>query len=60
MKPFCADDVAVERRRYYFFFNHLFGLINGFGTEGPGERRRLARTCEIHYSFMRRLTVHLN
>ncbi len=30
----CADDVAEERLRYYFFFNHLFGLINGFGTAG--------------------------
>ncbi|ELK46088.1 rhizobactin siderophore biosynthesis protein RhbC [Halobacillus sp. BAB-2008] len=30
----CADDVAEERMRYYFFFNHLFGLINGFGTGG--------------------------
>ncbi|MGE6630935.1 IucA/IucC family protein [Bacillus sp. NPDC077027] len=28
----CSDDVAVERLRYYFFFNHLFGLVNGFGT----------------------------
>jgi siderophore synthetase component len=28
----CADDVAEERLRYYFFFNHLFGLINGFGV----------------------------
>ncbi|MEG9295627.1 IucA/IucC family protein [Mangrovibacillus sp. Mu-81] len=30
----CGDDVAEERLRYYFFFNHLFGLINGFGVSG--------------------------
>ncbi|ARI76612.1 IucA/IucC family protein [Halobacillus mangrovi] len=30
----CKDEVAEERLRYYFFFNHLFGLINGFGTSG--------------------------
>jgi siderophore synthetase component len=30
----CGDDVAEERFRYYFFFNHLFGLINGFGVSG--------------------------
>ncbi|MCY9223376.1 IucA/IucC family siderophore biosynthesis protein, partial [Bacillus licheniformis] len=23
----CSDSVAVERLRYYFFFNHLFGLV---------------------------------
>lgn len=28
----CADSVAEERFRYYFFFNHLFGLINSFGV----------------------------
>ncbi|MBO1512514.1 IucA/IucC family protein [Metabacillus bambusae] len=28
----CADTVAEERFRYYFFFNHLFGLINSFGV----------------------------
>ncbi|WP_240904155.1 IucA/IucC family protein [Bacillus sp. N1-1] len=30
----CADEVANERFRYYFFFNHLFGLINAFGVNG--------------------------
>ncbi|MCY8405359.1 IucA/IucC family protein [Bacillus sonorensis] len=30
----CSDGVAVERLRYYFFFNHLFGLVNGFGCAG--------------------------
>jgi siderophore synthetase component len=28
----CSDEVAIERFRYYFFMNHLFGLINGFGA----------------------------
>ncbi|MGR9050614.1 IucA/IucC family protein [Halobacillus faecis] len=28
----CEDDVADERLRYYFVFNHLYGLINGFGV----------------------------
>ncbi len=30
----CSDEVAEERLRYYFFINHLFGLINGFGVSG--------------------------
>lgn len=30
----CEDSVADERLRYYFFLNHLAGLINGFGTAG--------------------------
>jgi siderophore synthetase component len=30
----CADEVANERFHYYFFFNHLFGLINAFGVNG--------------------------
>ena len=37
----CADDVAEERLRYYFFFNHLFGLINGFGVSGLIEEEKL-------------------
>ncbi|MGP4070072.1 IucA/IucC family protein [Halobacillus sp. B29] len=37
----CADEVAEERLRYYFFFNHLFGLINGFGVSGLIEEERL-------------------
>lgn len=28
----CSDYIAEERFRYYVFFNHLFGLINAFGT----------------------------
>ncbi|GGF32057.1 petrobactin biosynthesis protein AsbA [Halobacillus andaensis] len=30
----CTSDVAVERLIYYFFFNHIFGLINSFGSNG--------------------------
>ncbi|TMU84433.1 IucA/IucC family siderophore biosynthesis protein [Bacillus sp. BHET2] len=37
----CSDEVAEERLRYYFFFNHLFGLINGFGASGLIEEERL-------------------
>nr|WP_141771962.1 IucA/IucC family protein [Rossellomorea aquimaris] len=37
----CADDVSEERLRYYFFFNHLFGLINGFGVSGLIEEGEL-------------------
>ncbi|MFJ5963833.1 IucA/IucC family protein [Bacillus sp. NPDC093026] len=37
----CTDAVAVERLRYYFFFNHLFGLINGFGAEGLAREEHL-------------------
>ncbi|MFD2682467.1 IucA/IucC family protein [Bacillus seohaeanensis] len=37
----CTDEVAEERLCYYFFFNHLFGLINGFGVSGLIEEERL-------------------
>ncbi|MED1864872.1 IucA/IucC family protein [Fictibacillus nanhaiensis] len=37
----CSDEVAIERFRYYFFMNHLFGLINGFGTAGLVEEEEL-------------------
>lgn len=30
----CSDEVADERFRYYLIFNHMFGLINGFGSAG--------------------------
>ncbi|MBM7553688.1 IucA/IucC family protein [Thalassobacillus pellis] len=49
----CADEIADERFRYYFFFNHLFGLINGFGTSGliPEEKltHLLMEKLEDHY-----------
>ncbi|MBN8233784.1 IucA/IucC family siderophore biosynthesis protein [Halobacillus kuroshimensis] len=37
----CDDVVAEERLRYYFFFNHLFGIINGFGVNGLVEEEKL-------------------
>ncbi|MDR6226415.1 IucA/IucC family protein [Desmospora profundinema] len=37
----CKDAVADERLRYYFFLNHLMGLINGFGTAGLIDERAL-------------------
>ncbi|PZD95398.1 IucA/IucC family siderophore biosynthesis protein [Paenibacillus sambharensis] len=37
----CDDAVADERLRYYLFYNHLFGLINGFGTAGLIDERLL-------------------
>ncbi|MYL38842.1 IucA/IucC family protein [Halobacillus litoralis] len=37
----CDDAVADERLRYYFFFNHLFGVINGFGVNGLVEEEKL-------------------
>ncbi|MCP3028203.1 IucA/IucC family siderophore biosynthesis protein [Halobacillus sp. A5] len=37
----CADNIAVERIRYYFFFNHLFGLVNSFGSNELVNEREL-------------------
>lgn len=37
----CADSIAEERFRYYFFFNHLFGLINAFGVNRLIDEHRL-------------------
>ncbi|WP_137790359.1 IucA/IucC family protein [Bacillus sp. E(2018)] len=37
----CSDEVAIERFRYYFFMNHLFGLINGFGAANLVEEEEL-------------------
>jgi siderophore synthetase component len=37
----CSDEVAIERFRYYFFMNHLFGLINAFGSAGLIEESEL-------------------
>ncbi|MED4731319.1 IucA/IucC family protein [Aneurinibacillus migulanus] len=63
----CSDHVAEERLRYYFFFNHLFGLINGFGTAGlvqeekllqtlreslEGQYRQTGETCNLLYSLL--------
>ncbi|MDQ1914170.1 IucA/IucC family protein [Paenibacillus sp. GD4] len=40
---FCEDAVADERFRYYLIFNHLFGIINGFGTAGLADEKQLLR-----------------
>ncbi|WP_028782314.1 IucA/IucC family protein [Thalassobacillus devorans] len=49
----CSEAIAEERLRYYFFFNHLFGVINGFGTSGlidEGELLRVLRErLEAHH-----------
>ncbi len=37
----CEDEIAVERLRYYFFINHLFGLINSFGTQKLADEEEL-------------------
>ncbi|MDM5337580.1 IucA/IucC family protein [Fictibacillus enclensis] len=37
----CSDATAEERFRYYLIFNHLFGLINGFGTAGLADETAL-------------------
>ncbi|MBO8164004.1 MAG: IucA/IucC family siderophore biosynthesis protein [Brevibacillus sp.] len=37
----CDDAVADERFRYYLIFNHMFGLINGFGSAGLVDERLL-------------------
>jgi siderophore synthetase component len=39
----CSDEVAIERFRYYFFMNHLFGLINGFGSASLIEESELVK-----------------
>ncbi|MCA0757535.1 IucA/IucC family siderophore biosynthesis protein [Paenibacillus sp. N4] len=40
-QTFCDDSIADERFRYYLIFNHMFGLINGFGTAGLADERLL-------------------
>jgi spermidine-citrate ligase len=42
-ETFCSDAVADERLRYYFFFNHLFGIVNAFGTAGLADERMLLK-----------------
>jgi siderophore synthetase component len=48
----CSDEVAIERFRYYFFMNHLFGLINAFGSAGlieESELMNMLRKRLIHH-----------
>ncbi|MGP4038750.1 IucA/IucC family protein [Gracilibacillus sp. D59] len=49
----CADSIAEERFRYYFFFNHLFGLINAFGVSHLIDEKRLLKLLkeELHALF---------
>ncbi|MGG4264685.1 IucA/IucC family protein [Peribacillus simplex] len=42
----CSDEVAEERLQYYFFFNHLLGLINSFGTEGLVSEKTLLQLVQ--------------
>ncbi|MGE7186319.1 IucA/IucC family protein [Peribacillus sp. NPDC006672] len=42
----CSDEVAEERLQYYFFFNHLLGLINNFGTEGLASEKTLLQLVQ--------------
>ncbi|WP_181349597.1 IucA/IucC family siderophore biosynthesis protein [Thalassobacillus sp. CUG 92003] len=37
----CSAAIAEERFRYYFIFNHIFGLINSFGVNGLISEQRL-------------------
>lgn len=37
----CSNAIADERLRYYFYFNHLFGMINAFGTGQLIDERKL-------------------
>ncbi len=43
----CSDRIADERLRYYFFLNHLFGLINAFGTGGLIDEKKLLAEVRI-------------
>lgn len=45
-ETFCSDAVADERLRYYFFFNHLFGIVNAFGTAGLADERMLLKIIQ--------------
>ncbi|SFS58276.1 IucA/IucC family protein [Marininema halotolerans] len=53
----CEDHVADERFRYYFFQNHLFGLINRFGVDGLIDEElllsELRERLERHLPFNR-------
>ncbi|MBY6037756.1 IucA/IucC family siderophore biosynthesis protein [Fictibacillus nanhaiensis] len=51
----CSDAVAIERFRYYFFMNHLFGLINGFGAAGlieEAELMKMLRNRLVHHDSL--------
>lgn len=47
------DLLVDERITYYMIFNHMFGLINGFGTEGLiDEQILLAEMHEVFTQFL--------
>jgi siderophore synthetase component len=60
----CTDEIAEERLRYYFFYNHLFGLINGFGVSGLIDEERLIHVLrsrlEMHHKSTGNLSRLLN
>lgn len=37
----CTDAIADERLRYYFYYNHLLGLVNAFGVGNLIDERKL-------------------
>jgi siderophore synthetase component len=37
----CSDSIGEERFRYYVFYNHLFGVINAFGTSDLIDEKEL-------------------
>ncbi|WP_100404189.1 IucA/IucC family protein [Bacillus solitudinis] len=37
----CTDAIADERLRYYFYYNHLLGLVNAFGVSNLIDERKL-------------------
>ncbi|MEK3883846.1 IucA/IucC family protein [Paenibacillus sp. PL2-23] len=46
-QTFCEDAIADERFRYYVVFNHMFGLINGFGSAGLADERALLKELRL-------------
>ncbi|WP_368504998.1 IucA/IucC family siderophore biosynthesis protein [Alkalihalophilus sp. As8PL] len=44
----CSDAIADERLRYYFYFNHLLGLVNAFGVGGLVDERKLIDKLREH------------
>jgi siderophore synthetase component len=49
----CTDAVAEERFRYYFFLNHLFGLINAFGVNRLIDENRLLSILREELSILK-------
>ncbi|MED4163464.1 IucA/IucC family siderophore biosynthesis protein [Halalkalibacterium halodurans] len=49
----CSDAVAEERFRYYVFFNHLFGLVNAFGTNRLIDEEQLLHILREELTLLR-------